>query len=116
MGVEPGDAPKTKRAKGIDERLARSAQKSAERLARKADNPGLGAGRRTGLMAGVAGLSAVGTAAGVSAARAFRHRKFIQDAYAGEDFALLDADRGCVVTTPDGIPLVVRKSGPSPHR
>ncbi|WP_328363742.1 alpha/beta hydrolase [Mycobacterium sp. NBC_00419] len=63
-------------------------------------------------MAGVAGLSAVGTAAGVSAARALRHKKFIQDAYSGEDFALLDADRGCVVTTADGVPLVVREVGP----
>ncbi|WP_313676072.1 alpha/beta hydrolase [Mycolicibacterium sp.] len=63
-------------------------------------------------MAGVAGLSAVGTAAGVSAARTIRHRKAINDAYEGEDFALLEADRGCVVTTTDGIPLVVREVGP----
>lgn len=104
--------PKAKRAKGIDERLARSAEKTAERLARKADNPGIGVGKKAGLLAGVAGLSAVGTAAGVSAARTFRHKKFIQDAYAGEDFALLEADRGCVVTTPDGVPLVVREVGP----
>ncbi|HTY26646.1 MAG TPA: alpha/beta hydrolase, partial [Mycobacterium sp.] len=69
-------------------------------------------GKKAGLMAGIAGLSAVGTAAGVSAARTFRHKKFIQDAYAGEDFALLEADRGCVVTTPDGVPLVVREVGP----
>ena len=41
-----------------------------------------------------------------------RHRSYIEDAYQGEDFALLDADRGCVVTTPDGIPLVVREVGP----
>ena len=53
-------------------------------------------------MAGVAGLSAVGTVAGVSAARALRHKEYIEDAYVGEDFALLEADRGCVVTTPDG--------------
>ncbi|MCI4676926.1 alpha/beta fold hydrolase [Candidatus Mycolicibacterium alkanivorans] len=64
------------------------------------------------MLAGVAGLSAVGTAAGVSAARALRHRSFIRDAYAGEDFALLEADRGCVVTTADGVPLVVREVGP----
>lgn len=112
MAGDPGSAPKPKRAKGIDERLARSAEKSAERLARKADNPGLGMGKKAGLMAGIAGLSAVGTAAGVSAARTFRHKKFIQDAYEGEDFALLEADRGCVVTTADGVPLVVREVGP----
>ena len=112
MAADPGATSKSKRAKGIDARLARSAEKSAERLARKADNPGLGMGRKAGLLAGVAGLSAVGTAAGVSAARTFRHKKFIQDAYAGEDFALLEADRGCVVTTPDGVPLVVREVGP----
>ncbi len=103
---------KSKRAKGIDERLARRAEKTAELLARKADNPGIGVGKKAGLLAGVAGLSAVGTAAGVSAARTFRHKKFIQDAYAGEDFALLEADRGCVVTTADGVPLVVREVGP----
>jgi len=69
-------------------------------------------GRKAGLMAGVAGLSAIGTAAGVSAARALRHRKAIRDAFEGEDFALLEADRGCVITTPDGVPLVVREVGP----
>ena len=62
-------------------------------------------------MAGVAGLSAVGAAAGVSAARSLRQRRY-RDAYEGEDFALLDADRGCVITTPDGVPLVVREVGP----
>ncbi|WP_099246929.1 alpha/beta fold hydrolase [Mycobacterium sp. shizuoka-1] len=60
----------------------------------------------------MAGLGAVGTVAGLSAARAFAHRSYIEDAYQGEDFALLDADRGCVVTTADGIPLVVREVGP----
>ncbi|MFM9034065.1 MAG: alpha/beta fold hydrolase [Mycobacterium sp.] len=60
-------------------------------------------------MAGVAGLSAVGTAA---AAKALRQRKAINDAYQGEDFALLEADRGCVITTDDGVPLVVREVGP----
>ncbi|HQC78782.1 MAG TPA: alpha/beta hydrolase, partial [Mycobacterium sp.] len=63
-------------------------------------------------MAGAAGLGALGTAAGVSAARALRHRRAIRDAYEGEDFNLLEADRGCVITTPDGIPLVVREVGP----
>ena len=69
----------------------------------------LGAGHKAGLLAGVAGLSAV---AGVTAAKALRQRKLIEDAYEGEDFALLDADRGCIVTTPDGTPLVVREVGP----
>lgn len=69
----------------------------------------LGAGRKAGLLAGVAGLSAV---AGVTAAKALRQRRMIEDAYEGEDFALLDADRGCVVTTSDGTPLVVREVGP----
>ena len=58
-----------------------------------ADKPGpadtgMTTGRKAGLMAGVAGLSAVSTAAGVSAARALRHRKAVRDAYDGEDFAL----------------------------
>lgn len=76
------------------------------------DGPAGGRKARTaGLMAGVAGLGAVSTAAGVSAAKALRLRK-IRDVYEGEDFALLEADRGCVVTTPDGIPLVVREVGP----
>ncbi|MFZ4372675.1 MAG: alpha/beta fold hydrolase [Mycobacterium sp.] len=69
----------------------------------------LGVGRKAGLMAGVAGLSAV---AGVTAAKALRQHRLIEDAYEGEDFALLDADRGCVVTTQDGTPLVVREVGP----
>ena len=76
------------------------------------DGAGAETPKKVGLMAGVAGLSAVGTAAGVSAARALRHRKAIRDAYEGEDFALLEADRGCVITTPDGVPLVVREVGP----
>ena len=76
------------------------------------DSAGLGVGKKAGLMAGAAGIGALGTAAGVSAARALRRRKAIRDAYEGEDFNLLEADRGCVVTTPDGIPLVVREVGP----
>lgn len=69
-------------------------------------------GKKAGLLAGVAGLGAIGTAAGVSAAKALRYRKAIRDAYEGEDFALLEADRGCVITTTDGIPVVVREVGP----
>ena len=78
----------------------------------KVESDGLGVGKKAGLMAGAAGIGALGTAAGVSAARALRRRKAIRDAYEGEDFNLLEADRGCVVTTPDGIPLVVREVGP----
>ncbi|KDE98792.1 alpha/beta hydrolase [Mycolicibacterium aromaticivorans JS19b1 = JCM 16368] len=107
------DGQKSPKPRGIDQRLARRAEKSAERLARKADHPGLGVGKRAGLLAGVAGLGAVGTVAGVSAARSFGHRSDIEDVYQREDFGLLDADRGCVVTTPDGIPLVVREVGPT---
>lgn len=107
-----GTDRETKAKHGIDERLVRRAEKSAAKLARKADNPGFGVGKKAGLLAGMAGLSAVGTVAGVSAARSLRHRSYIEDAYRGEDFGLLDADRGCVVTTPDGIPLVVREVGP----
>ncbi|MCB0925369.1 MAG: alpha/beta hydrolase [Mycobacterium sp.] len=72
----------------------------------------MAAGKKAGLMAGVAGIGAVSTAAGVSAARSLRQRKHVEDAYEGEDFRLLEADRGCVITTPDGIPLVVREVGP----
>lgn len=107
------DGEKSPKPRGIDQRLARRAEKSAERLARKADHPGLGVGKRAGLLAGVAGLGAVGTVAGVSAARSFGQRSGVEDVYQREDFGLLDADRGCVVTTPDGIPLVVREVGPT---
>jgi pimeloyl-ACP methyl ester carboxylesterase len=71
--------------------------------------------RRTanaGLLAGVAGLAAVGTIAGVSVARSMTRRTTAEDRYAGEDFELLDADRSSVVTTPDGVDLAVREVGP----
>lgn len=112
MAGDSAMTPKAGRGNGIDERLARRAEKTAQRLARTADSSRLGVGKKAGLLAGMAGLGAVGTVAGLSAARAFGHRSYIEDAYRGEDFALLDADRGCVVTTPDGIPLVVREVGP----
>jgi len=100
--------------RGIDARMTRRATKSAARLVGSpapTSSTG-GAMKHAGLMAGVAGLAAVGTVAGVSAARARRYKGFIEDAYRGEDFALLEADRGCVVTTEDGIPLIVREVGP----
>jgi pimeloyl-ACP methyl ester carboxylesterase len=65
-----------------------------------------------GWLAGAAGVTAVGAAAGVSVARSLRRRVTSDDPYADEDFELLDADRGSVVTTPDGVPLVVREVGP----
>ncbi|MBV9640655.1 MAG: alpha/beta fold hydrolase, partial [Mycobacteriaceae bacterium] len=63
-------------------------------------------------MAGVAGLTAVGTVAGVTAARSLGKRKDADDPWAGENFDLLDADRAAVVTTSDGVPLAVRVVGP----
>ncbi|MGB3233853.1 MAG: alpha/beta hydrolase [Mycobacterium sp.] len=67
---------------------------------------------RAGWFAGAAGVSAVGTAAGVSMARSLRRRITSEDPHVDEDFELLDADRSCVVTTPDGVPLAVREVGP----
>jgi pimeloyl-ACP methyl ester carboxylesterase len=92
-------------------RLRLRRRRSAEQLALppgKSDS-GPSSVKKASLMAGVAGLSAVGTAA---AAKTLRQRKAINDAYEGEDFKLLEADRGCVVTTTDGVPLVVREVGP----
>jgi len=63
-------------------------------------------------LAGAAGASAVGTAAGASVARSLRRRVTDDDPHSDEDFELLDADRSCVVTTPDGVPLAVREVGP----
>jgi pimeloyl-ACP methyl ester carboxylesterase len=65
-----------------------------------------------GLLAGVAGVAAVGSIAGVTVARSMTRRTTSDDLYAGEDFELLDADRGFVVTTPDGVDLTVREVGP----
>lgn len=100
--------------RNVDARMARRAARSTERLVGSIPLPNAGdtSIKRAGLMAGVAGLAAVGTAAGVSAARSRRYKGLIEDAYRGEDFALLDADRGCVVTTADGVPLIVREVGP----
>jgi pimeloyl-ACP methyl ester carboxylesterase len=63
-------------------------------------------------LAGAAGVTAVGTAAGVSVARSLRRRVSTDDPYEDEDFELLDADRSVVVTTADGVPLAVREVGP----
>jgi pimeloyl-ACP methyl ester carboxylesterase len=64
-------------------------------------------------LAGIAGLGAVGTVAGLSVARNVTRRTPTEDHYVGEDFGLLDADRGGVVTTPDGVDLAVREVGPA---
>ena len=45
-------------------------------------------------------------------ARSLTRRVADVDPHEDEDFELLDADRGCVVTTPDGVPLAVREVGP----
>ncbi|MCT7367902.1 alpha/beta fold hydrolase [Mycolicibacterium llatzerense] len=66
-------------------------------------------------LAGMAGLTAVGSVAGISVARSLRRRSG-EDPHAGEDFTTLDADRGCVVTATDGVPLAVREVGPKDAR
>jgi pimeloyl-ACP methyl ester carboxylesterase len=63
-------------------------------------------------MAGVTGLAAVGGLAGTTVVRSLTRRVTADDPYVDEDFLLLDADRGCVVTTSDGVPLAVREVGP----
>jgi pimeloyl-ACP methyl ester carboxylesterase len=69
--------------------------------------------RRARWLAGAAGLSAVGTIAGVTVARSMTRRVVVDDPYAGEDFETLDGDRSYLVTTPDGVPLAVREVGPT---
>ncbi|HYB36102.1 MAG TPA: alpha/beta hydrolase [Mycobacterium sp.] len=71
---------------------------------------------RAGWLAGAAGLSAVATIAGISAARSMTRRTTTEDPYADEDFEMLDGDRSSVVTTPDGVPLAVRDVGPQDAR
>ena len=66
-----------------------------------------------GWLAGIAGLAAVGSLAGVTVARSLIRRVTDDDPYAAEDFELLDADRSSVVTTTDGVPLAVREVGPT---
>ncbi|MCH9728980.1 MAG: alpha/beta hydrolase, partial [Actinomycetia bacterium] len=63
---------------------------------------------RAGWLAGAAGASAVGTAAGASVVRSPRRRVTADDPHSEEDFELLDAYRSCMVTTADGVPLAVR--------
>ena len=69
--------------------------------------------KRSAWLAGGAGLTAVATIVGASARRSLAERASLpDDPWAGEDFERLDSDRGQVVTTPDGVPLVVREAGP----
>jgi pimeloyl-ACP methyl ester carboxylesterase len=68
--------------------------------------------RGGGWLAGAAGLTAVGSAAGITVAQSLRRHVSESDPHRDEDFELLDADRSCVVTTPDGVPLAVREVGP----
>ena len=73
-------------------------------------------GGRVGLarwLAGAAGLGAVGTIAGLTAARSITRRAAFEDPYANENFETLDGDRSYLVTTPDGVPLAVREVGPA---
>ncbi|MGH3725334.1 MAG: alpha/beta fold hydrolase [Mycobacterium sp.] len=63
-------------------------------------------------LAGVAGLGAVVTVAGVGTARSIGRRKF-DDPYRHENFDLLETDRGSIVMTDDGVPLAVREVGPA---
>lgn len=107
-----------RRAQRIDERLARTAAKNAERLAKLANGeaPERQRFKDARWMAGMAGLTAVGTVAGVSAARSMAKLDSPDDPHATEDFTLLDADRGSVVTAEDGVPLAVREVGPADAR
>ena len=64
-------------------------------------------------LAGGAGVTALGTIAGVTLARSLTRRSVVEDHYAHEDFETLDRDRSYLVTTSDGIPLAVREVGPT---
>lgn len=68
--------------------------------------------RNASWLAGLAGLSAVGGLAGSTIAKSLTRRVTEDDLHRDEDFELLDADRSCVVTTADGVPLAVREVGP----
>lgn len=64
-------------------------------------------------MAGSTGLTAVATLVGASARKTIVERTNAgEDPWADEDFERLDSDRDYVVTTSDGVSLVVREAGP----
>lgn len=72
-----------------------------------------GTARRAGLAAGLAGLLAAGTAAGLTAERyAIGRLRRGHDGEAEEPFGRLRADRSRTVVTADGIPLQVEEVGP----
>lgn len=60
----------------------------------------------------MAGLAAVGTIAGTTNARSVTRRTTADDAYADEDFEILERDHSSVVVTDDGVELAVRDVGP----
>lgn len=66
-----------------------------------------------GWLAGAAGLTTVGTIAGVTVARSMTRRTTTEDPYRGEDFTILGGDRATTVTTEDGVVLAVRDVGPA---
>ena len=58
-------------------------------------------------------MTAVATIVGASARRSMTQRASrIDDPYADEDFDTFEGDRSYAVTTPDGVPLAVRETGP----
>lgn len=67
---------------------------------------------RTRWLAGAAGVTAMAALAGHTVAQAVTRRTTAEDDYVGEDFEMLQNDAGCIVTTPDGVPLSVREVGP----
>lgn len=71
-----------------------------------------GSRRAGGWLAGIAGLAAVGTIAGTTIARSVTRRTTADDAYADEDFEILERDHSSVVVTDDGVELAVRDVGP----
>lgn len=64
--------------------------------------PGPLSNKSNAWLAGVAGLGAVVAVAGVGTARSIGRRRF-DDPYRGENFDLLQTDRGSIVTTDDGV-------------
>jgi pimeloyl-ACP methyl ester carboxylesterase len=69
--------------------------------------------RRAGIVAGVAGLVAAGTAVGLATERyAIGRIRNGPDPEAGEPFGRLPADRTRTVSTDDGVPLAVEEVGP----
>ena len=112
---DKSSARRKRRAARLDDRLARTAARNAEKLAKMASGEPVGRRRAKDprWMAGVTGLAAVGTLAGVSAARAMRAGQPVDDPLATEDFTLFDADRASEVVTDDGVTLAVREVGPA---